>query len=376
MKPYRPARIVVEREARQDSMARRVIDFYAGVPVEEVERAEALLAERPAGPDPVGEAKKTLLLARFKGAFVKPCPGTAEMLCCHYVVLNPVVNCPLECTYCVLQGYLNRPAITVYTNVEDCLASIETLLASGPEGCFRLGTGELADSLALEEATGWAERLIRFVADRPNAFLELKTKTAWVEPLIGLDHGGRTVVAWSLNPESIIRREELKTSSLEERLQAARRVQEAGYPLAFHFDPLIHYEGWEAEYREVVERLKEAVDPGRVAWVSLGGLRFPPGLKPLIKARFPKSRLAGGEFIMAEDKKLRYLAPLRARMYRAVAGWLRGWDEELLLYLCMERGRLWEAALGERPPDRKTVERRFSERLETVAQRWRVAPGA
>jgi hypothetical protein len=63
-------------------------------------------------------------------------------------------------------------------------------------------------------------------------------------------------------------------------------------------------------------------------------------------------------------------------MYRAVAGWLRDWDEELLLYLCMERERLWEAALGERPPDRETVERRFGERLEAVASSWRVAPGA
>ena len=110
MKPYRPARIVVEREARRDPLARRVLDFYRGVPVEEVERAEELLEELPAGPDPFGAGKRTLLLARFRGTFVKPCPGTAEMLCCHYVVLSPIVNCPLECTYCVLQSYINRPA--------------------------------------------------------------------------------------------------------------------------------------------------------------------------------------------------------------------------------------------------------------------------
>lgn len=376
MRPYRPARIVVERDAIGDPVAQRVMEHYRGVPVEEVEGAEALLAERPSGPDPVGEAKKTLLLARFKGAFVKPCPGTAEMLCCHYVVLNPVVGCPLECTYCVLQGYLNRPAITVYTNVEDCLASAEVLLSQRPDGCLRLGTGELSDSLALEEATGWAARLVAFVSEKPNAFLELKTKTAEVDSLLGLDHRGRTVVAWSLNPEAVIQREELKTSSLEERLKAASRVQEAGYPLAFHFDPIIHYRRWERDYREVVGRLAETIDPSWVAWVSLGGLRFPPGLKRIIKARFPKSRLAGGEFALGEDKKLRYLAPLRGRMYRSLARWLKDWDEDILLYLCMERGRLWEWALGELPPDRATVESRFTERLEAVVSRWRVAPKA
>ncbi|MFB3072058.1 MAG: hypothetical protein ACE1ZU_01020, partial [bacterium] len=102
MRPYRPSRIVVERDARLDPLALRVIDFYAGVPVEEVGRADLLLAEPPTGPDPFGAGKRTLLLARFKGSFVKPCPGTAEMLCSHYAVLSPILNCPLECTYCML----------------------------------------------------------------------------------------------------------------------------------------------------------------------------------------------------------------------------------------------------------------------------------
>ena len=367
MRPYRPSRILVERAARLDPMALRVIDFYAGVPVKEVDRADLLLAEPPTGPDPFGAGKRTLLLARFKGAFVKPCPGSAEMLCCHYAVLSPILNCPLECTYCMLQSYLNRPAITVHTNIEDCLEQLDAYLAAyPPDGLVRLGTGELADSLALEEATGWSERLVRYVAGQPNAILELKTKTTLVEPLLDLDHAGRTVVAWSLNPDEIVRREELKTAGLEERLEAAARVQAAGYLVAFHFDPLVHYHGWKAGYQAVVARLAEAVDPRGVAWVSLGGLRFLPGLKAVIKARFPKSRLPGGEFILGQDKKLRYLASQRAAMYRAVAGWLREWDTDLLIYLCMERGSLWEAALGERPPDRAAVERRFTQRLQAL----------
>ena len=367
MRPYRPSRILVERAARLDPMALRVIDFYAGVPVKEVDRADLLLAEPPTGPDPFGAGKRTLLLARFKGAFVKPCPGSAEMLCCHYAVLSPILNCPLECTYCMLQSYLNRPAITVHTNVEDCLEQLDAYLAAyPPDGLVRLGTGELADSLALEEATGWSERLVRYVAGQPNAILELKTKTTLVEPLLDLDHAGRTVVAWSLNPDEIVRREELKTAGLEERLEAAARVQAAGYLVAFHFDPLVHYHGWKAGYQAVVARLAQAVDPRGVAWVSLGGLRFLPGLKAVIKARFPKSRLPGGEFILGQDKKLRYLASQRAAMYRAVAGWLREWDTDLLIYLCMERGSLWEAALGERPPDRAAVERRFTQRLQAL----------
>ncbi|MFQ6672716.1 MAG: spore photoproduct lyase family protein, partial [Candidatus Tectimicrobiota bacterium] len=255
-----------------------------------------------------------------------------------------------------------------------CLAQLDAYLAGYPDGLVRLGTGELADSLALEEATGWSARLVRHIAGKPNALLELKTKTALVEPLLDLDHAGRTVVAWSLNPEGIVQQEELKTASLEDRLAAAARAQSAGYLVAFHFDPLVHYPGWESGYRAVVARLAEAVDPRRVAWVSLGGLRFLPGLKAVIKARFPKSRLPAGEFIEGQDGKLRYLAPVRAAMYRAVAGWLKDWDEELLIYLCMERGALWEAALDERPPDRDAVEDRFRQRLQALAPSRTASP--
>ena len=57
---------------------------------------------------------------------------------------------------------------------------------------------------------------------------------------------------------------------------SASAVAAAGYRVAFHFDPMVLGTGWEAEYDQLVAELAAAVPAERVAWVSVGTLRFPP----------------------------------------------------------------------------------------------------
>ena len=103
--------------------------------------------------------------------------------------------------------------------------------------------------------TDLSRRLVRRFGTQKRAVLEMKTKTANVDAFYGLPHGRKTILAWSLNTERIIAEAERGTASLQARLAAARRCQEWGYPLAFHFDPIVLYEGCEAEYEQVVKRL-------------------------------------------------------------------------------------------------------------------------
>ena len=69
---------------------------------------------------------------------------------------------------------------------------------------FRIGTGEITDSLALEPYTGMVGELIPYFAEQPNVLLELKTKSDCVDSLLAIDPKGRVVVAWSMNPQTVI----------------------------------------------------------------------------------------------------------------------------------------------------------------------------
>jgi len=88
----------------------------------------------------------------------------------------------------------------------------------------------------------------------------------------------------------MIKEEEVGTAPLRERIEAASKCQEKGYPLGFHFDPLIYHEGWEKEYQGTIDQLFKKNDPKRVVWISLGGFRYPPKLKAVAEDRFPKNQ--------------------------------------------------------------------------------------
>ena len=131
---------------------------------------------------PLTRGKRVLRLAVGRGGLVKPCPATSDpYLCCRYTVMNAQSQCPMDCAYCVLQTYLDSPCQTVFVNTKDMLGQAGRLLDENPGRLFRVGTGELADSLALDELTGTAREFIEFFAARPNALFELKTKTDRVE---------------------------------------------------------------------------------------------------------------------------------------------------------------------------------------------------
>ena len=314
------------------------------------------LDRRPIQGDHFGAAKRILYLARHKGEFLKKCPGSEGQVCCNYFVINFASNCPMDCSYCYLQEYLaDNSALKVFSNVDDLISETDRTLARHRGVFFRIGTGEITDSLALEPYTGMIRELIPYFAEQPNVLLELKTKSDCVETLLDLDSKGRVVVGWSMNPQRVIDLDEHDTASLSARLNAARLCQDAGYRLAFHFDPIIEYPGWDLDYQSMIEQTFETIDWRKLSWVSLGVLRQTPGLKRTMRERYPRSTLLAGEQVLCPDGKLRYFQPLRIEMYRKMVRWIRQAAPTVKIYLCMESRQVWEQVFGFAPSCEKEL---------------------
>ena len=349
-----PARFVTRLHVAEDCLDlpyTQEIVARAGLPVTVVgeREAPAIAGDYPHN---LTAGKRHLLLCRNRGAFFKPCPGTREYRCCDYQVLNIGMNCPMDCVYCILQAYLNNPWLSFFVNVEELFAELDRALAAEPARFFRIGTGEFTDSLALDSLTRLSPRLVGYMARQANAVLELKTKSVNIANLEGLDHRGRTVVAWSLNSPPVMAREEIRTATLEERLAAAARCVDWGYRLAFHFDPIILHPGWEEGYQTTIDRLFAAVPAEAIAWISLGALRYLPALKQIAAERFPGSRFFYQEFIDGLDGKRRYVRPQRVAMYRLLLEALRRHAHpRTCLYFCMENDTIWRQVFGYAPED-------------------------
>ncbi len=359
MTAYLPERVLVQEQSWRDPATHEILSRLPGVPTFTVRDLDPRSAERAVDLEALLRSRDTLVLARHAGRFVKKCQGAGAEICCNTLIASYAWNCHLGCTYCVLQSYLNNEALVVCTNIDDLLAELRETLGSSPDRVLRIGTGELADSLALDPITHYSKRIVPLFASHTNGILELKTKSDEIANLEGLDHRGRTVVSWSMNSSRVCRAEERNAPTLEKRLAAALQCRQWGYRLGFHFDPMIYYEGWESDYREAVKAIFRAVDPRAVAWVSLGALRFTPHLRELIRRRFPQSGIPYGEFVPGHHGKLRYFRPIREEMYRKMRFWIREEAPEVFVYLCMESAVVWERSFGERPRDSEDLEQRL-----------------
>jgi spore photoproduct lyase len=349
MVPYRPQEILVQEQSWQDSVTREIIQNLPGVPVSTIENIDARTLDPENISHPRLRSRDSLVLMRYPGRFLKRCQGAGAEICCNYYTVSYGWNCHFGCTYCILQTYFGHEAMVICTNVEEMISEIKETLEHFPDRKFRIGTGELADSLALDLITGFSSRLVPFFASLSNGFLELKTKSDQISNLEDLDHRGHTVISWSMNSKHICCTEEPGAPDLEARLAAAVKCQRWGYKVGIHFDPLVYYEGWETGYMEAVKIISRAIDPGKLAWVSLGGLRFPPHLRELVQKVFPDSRIPYGEFVPGHHGKLRYFRPIREEMYRKMHSWIQEALPQALIYLCMESRAVWENSFGYSP---------------------------
>lgn len=287
--------------------------------------------------------RHTLFLCRPRGQTVGPCPGSRGHLCCNYLTVDLYLGCPLGCAYCIMQSYLNFSPLTVYLDPEPALAAIIAAARRNPERMLRVGTGEVGDSLLLDPLFELSRELIRGLAPYPNVYLELKTKTDFVDHLLDIEDKGSTVIGFSLNPQSVITAYEGTAAPLSCRLDAARRALAAGYLVSFHFDPIIDFPGWEAEYGELAAALG-GFPRERIAWISLGTLRYTPELR---------EKLGDQDFLLAEfvpcrDGKYRYIQKVRSRIYAGISDRLAA-ACGCPVYLCMESPAVWRNVFGNPP---------------------------
>ena len=342
-------KIFILKESLEDSITHDILKQFSTVPSEIITDAGIVYRSVSRSDDPVSAGKRALFLTRNFGRFLRPCPGTRHYRCCGYQILHIGAFCTMDCAYCVLQAFFHPGVLTFFTNHNELFSQLDQALQDPDAPMRRIGTGEFTDSLIWEPWTGLAPRLVERFAAQSRAVLELKTKTTNIESLRGLDHNRKTILAWSVNTPSIIASQERNTAPLSHRLEAAAAAQSWGFPVAFHFDPMVLYPGCEKEYQQTVELIFSHVSPQNVAWISLGSFRFMPDLKPIIEERFPGSLIAYGEHIRGMDGKMRYFKPLRIALYQAIILALRKAAPETCLYFCMEDDMVWQKSMGFRP---------------------------
>ena len=358
MKLFHPEIIFLERRARDYPMAQEILARLSNIPVQEIDSYQNMAAQEFGINRRIATEKRSLILAVKEGELVKqverdlfrPTPNEYYIIHSH--------GCPFDCEYCFLYDYLAHQRPTIFVNLPELLQRIQEIIAapyadaappmsaSHLEARLFFHAGEFSDALAYDHLTNLSQPLVELFAPHKHARLEMRTKSDYVENLFGLNHNGQTVISWTFNPHEIAERIEHQTASLDERIRAARRVQDAGYWVGLRFDPIVWYPDWQTGYREMIEKIFSTLDPKKTSDISLGMFRATPGLRRVIQHRVRQSWLLAGEVVQCEDKKYRYFKPIRLEMYRAILGWIREYAPQVHVELCMEAPEVEAKVMG------------------------------
>lgn len=234
--------------------------------------------------------RPSLILAEKNNKFILKAPyGTGTE---HNFYFSHMLNCVFDCRYCFLQGMFRSAHYLLYVNYEqfeeEILKTLDTLPKDSSVTFF---SGYDCDSLALDHITLFTKHFLCFFSHIPQAYLELRTKSACIRSLKNHPPLKNIIVAFSLNPEIIIQNFEHKTPSLKKRLETIDILQKQGWKIGIRLDPLIYFQDFKKHYSALYHLLANQLNYGQLHSITLGQLRFPHGVYKNIRNLYPKEKL-------------------------------------------------------------------------------------
>ncbi len=274
-------------------------------------------------------------------------------VCRARVQFDTIFGCPHGCQYCP-----GGKVTVVNTNLEEFIArQVIPVAEAEPWQKVFMYNSQLSDTPCFEPEYGLSKLLAEYYATTVDQHYLIHTKSANVDFLRQIDHRGHTIVLWSLTCDTTARMIEPGTALPDERIEAARRCQEAGYPIRFKLKPILPVKGWREQYRHVIERVFSRTRPESVglftlAWMDFGELKSCIDLE-LIEPRFVRA-------MEEEANAVRGVATgpfphaVRAEIYRFMLGEIRRHSRDVPVFLCTESREMWRELgpeLGMSPAD-------------------------
>jgi spore photoproduct lyase family protein len=211
----------------------------------------------------VRNKRSVLVLGTKKSLTTRPNGRSAD-----FIAPSTSNGCAMACSYCYVprrKGYANP--ITVFTNIEQILRHLERHLGrqgpkTVPNQCdpvdWVYDLGENGDCSVDALVSDNVRDLVDLFARLDGAKASFATKFVNRE-LLGLDPRGGTRIRFSLMPEPMAGLLDLRTTRVAERIAAIDDFVAAGYEVHLNLSPVVVHEGWQEEWRELLDQVADRV---------------------------------------------------------------------------------------------------------------------
>lgn len=255
-------------------------------------------------------------------------------------------GCIHKCHYCGLGGLL-----VTMVNAEDYIKNLNDLIEAHPWQETYLFEDD-ADGLCMEPELGCMGPIIEYFGTLKDRYLIIHTKSWNVEWMRDLKHNGNTIIVWSISAPTQSSVLEPNTGNTEQRIEAARICQEAGYTVRYKFKPIIPVVNWREEASQTVEMIFDRTNPDVISlcvfmWMTIDDLK-----KRLdVSLLDPKYIAAAEETVdeVADTRAKPFPEWVRAEIYEHHFDEIRKWNSEIPVSLSTENWKIWkhlESKLG------------------------------
>ncbi|MBD23365.1 MAG: DNA photolyase [Alphaproteobacteria bacterium] len=251
----------------------------------------------------------SLILAQKKKKIVFKTPSEFTIGFEQNYYFSHMLNCVYDCKYCFLQGMFNSANYLIFVNYEDFFNEISKTIKKNHNKKICFFSGYDCDSLALENITNFASNFINFFKNYNNAFLEIRTKSINIKQLINIKPIKNVIVAYSINPQKIIKEFEQKTPNFDSRLNSLKKIQDNGWNIGLRFDPIFITEKNKKDYFKFLEKIFTNLKCSLIHSITIGKFRMSEKfLKKIIKIR-PEDTLTFN-YLMKNTNKEREIIQL------------------------------------------------------------------
>jgi spore photoproduct lyase len=247
-----PDKIYYEPGALKYELGKYLKDKFSEVPWIPIENHNSIEELQKCSNTEFGKMKRHLIIGVRKTHKYVPNEKVSDFL-----VPYTSSGCSAMCLYCYLVCNYNKCSyLRLFVNREQMLDKLmRTANRSDKDLTFEIGSN--SDLILENTITKNLEWTIEWFAKSRKGFITCPTKFDYVEPLLGLEHKGRTIIRVSVNPEEIIKKVEFGTSPLENRIRALNSLCDAGYRTGLLIAPVILTENWKELYSGLISRLAD-----------------------------------------------------------------------------------------------------------------------
>ncbi len=265
--------VYLESEIKNHFRALNIIDRLKPLRVIEIKSYQSIF-NRKNQSYLLQKEKKALILAKKYESFFHKIKTKDSIGRDDNYYFSTMLNCPFSCKYCFLQGIYRSSYFVLFVNFEDFQKEIEKkILSTNKNLCFFSGYD--TDILATDPISGFLDNFYPFFQKHKKTLFEIRTKSFSILPLMDKTPLDNLVIAFSLNPQIVIKKIELKTPSLENRLKAIKKLSNLGFQIGVRFDPIIYFEGFETEYKDFFKQVFLDLQSIKIHSITLGSIRYP-----------------------------------------------------------------------------------------------------